>query len=170
MKKFIAVLLNAALIVSVSNSVSAGEHGHKETHMSAQKNIVATAVAAGDFKTLAAALKATELDTVLMGKGPFTVFAPTDAAFAKLPKGTVESLLKDKEKLKSILLYHVVPGKVTAKDVVKLKTAKTVQGKNIAIKIKDKQVYINGAKVIKADILTSNGVIHVIDEVILPPM
>lgn len=133
------------------------------------KDIVDTAVEAGSFKTLAAALKAAGLIETLKGKGPFTVFAPTDEAFAKLPAGTVETLLKpeNKEKLVAILTYHVVPGKVLAADVVKLKSAKTVEGEEIAIDASN-GVKVNNAKVIKADIECGNGVIHVIDTVLLP--
>ena len=136
----------------------------------AEKDIVDTAVAAGSFKTLAAALQAAGLVETLKGKGPFTVFAPTDEAFAKLPAGTVEDLLKpeNKEKLKAILLYHVVAGKVTAKEVVKLHSAKTVNGESVTIAVKDGKVMINNATVIKADVEASNGVIHVIDTVLLP--
>ena len=130
-------------------------------------NIVETAIAAGSFKTLVAAVKAAGLVETLSGKGPFTVFAPTDDAFAKLPAGTVEGLLKDIPKLKSILTYHVVAGKVTAADVMKLTTAKTVQGQNVSIDTKA-GVKIEGATVIKADVMADNGVIHVIDKVILP--
>ncbi len=132
------------------------------------KDIVDTAVAAGSFKTLAAALTAAELVETLKSDGPFTVFAPTDEAFAKLPPGTLEALLKDKPKLTAILTYHVVPGKVLAADVVKLKSAKTVQGQSVKIDTAD-GVKIDGAKVIQTDIQCSNGVIHVIDTVILPP-
>lgn len=133
------------------------------------KDIVSTAVAAGNFKTLTKALTEAGLVETLQGKGPFTVFAPTDEAFAKLPEGTVEALLKDKVKLTAILTYHVVPGKVMAADVVKLDQAKTAQGKNVAVKVSNGAVSINNARVIKADIVTSNGVIHVIDTVLLPP-
>jgi uncharacterized surface protein with fasciclin (FAS1) repeats len=132
-----------------------------------EKDIVDTAVAAGSFHTLAAALNAAGLVDALKGEGPFTVFAPTDEAFAKLPEGTVAALLKDKEKLTAILTYHVVPGKVTAADVVKLESAKTLQGGELKINVKD-GVRINGAKVIQADVLAGNGVIHVIDSVLLP--
>jgi uncharacterized surface protein with fasciclin (FAS1) repeats len=136
----------------------------------AESDIVDTAVAAGSFKTLAAALTAAGLVDTLKGEGPFTVFAPTDEAFAKLPAGTVESLLKpeNREKLVAILTYHVVPGKVLAKDVVKLKSAKTVNGKEVTVKVGDAGVMVDGAKVVATDIETSNGVIHVIDSVILP--
>ena len=135
-----------------------------------QKDIVDTAVAAGSFKTLAAALKAADLVGTLKGKGPFTVFAPTDDAFAKLPAGTLDSLLKpeNKAKLKGILTYHVVSGKVMAADVVKLKSAKTVNGQSATIKVTDGTVMIDNAKVTKTDIMCTNGVIHVIDAVILP--
>jgi uncharacterized surface protein with fasciclin (FAS1) repeats len=134
-------------------------------------NIVDTAVAAGNFKTLTAALQAAGLADALKGKGPFTVFAPTDEAFSKLPAGTVETLLKseNKEKLKAILLYHVVEGRVTSGEVVKLSSAKTLNGQSVAITTHDGTVMVDNAKVIKADIAASNGVIHVIDTVILPP-
>ncbi len=134
------------------------------------KDIVDTAVGAGDFGTLVAAVKAAGLVETLKGEGPFTVFAPTDAAFAKLPAGTVETLLKpeNKDKLVAILTYHVVPGKVMAADVVKLTEAKTVQGKSVKVKVDGGTVMIDGAKVVKTDILCGNGVIHVIDAVILP--
>lgn len=134
----------------------------------ASMDIVDTAVAAGNFNTLAAALKAAGLVDTLKGKGPFTVFAPTDEAFAKLPAGTVEALLKDPKKLSAILTYHVVPGSVTAKDVARLTSAKTVQGSSVKIDTAS-GVRINDSNVVKADIMTSNGVIHVIDTVLLPP-
>ena len=133
------------------------------------KDIVETAVAAGKFKVLAKALTEAGLVDTLKGKGPFTVFAPTDEAFAKVPKEVLEGLLKDKDKLIAVLTYHVVPGKVMAADVVKLKSAKSVQGSPIKITVEDGKVMVNQAKVLKTDITTSNGVIHVIDAVILPP-
>jgi uncharacterized surface protein with fasciclin (FAS1) repeats len=134
------------------------------------KDIVDTAVGAGSFNTLVAAVKAAGLVDTLKGKGPFTVFAPTDDAFKKLPPGTLEDLLKpeNKEKLKGILTYHVVAGKVMAKDVVKMKSAKTVNGQSVTISMKDKDVMVDNAKVVKTDIVCSNGVIHVIDTVVLP--
>jgi len=136
------------------------------------KNIVETAIEAGSFKTLVKAVQAAGLVDTLSGKGPFTVFAPTDDAFAKLPAGTVEGLLKNKEKLASILKYHVVPGKVLSTDVVKLKSAKTVQGQEVKIDSAKwhlhRNVKVSGANVIKTDIGCTNGVIHVIDKVILP--
>jgi uncharacterized surface protein with fasciclin (FAS1) repeats len=132
------------------------------------KDIVDTAVAAGSFKTLATALKSAGLVDTLKGTGPFTVFAPTDEAFAKLPAGTLDALLKDKEKLTAILTYHVVPGKVMAAEVVKMNTARTVNGKSVQIKAANGSVMVDAAKVVKTDIGCSNGVIHVIDTVILP--
>ena len=131
------------------------------------ENIVQAATSNGSFKTLLTAVKAAGLSDTLSGIGPFTVFAPTDEAFAKLPKGTVENLLKDKIKLKEILTYHVVPGKVLARDVAKLSTTKTLQGKSLHFD-NSNGVKIGNATVIKSDILTSNGVIHVIDSVMLP--
>lgn len=134
------------------------------------KDIVATAVGAGSFNTLAAALKAAGLVETLQGAGPFTVFAPTDEAFAKLPAGTVENLLKPENKatLIAILTYHVVPGNVMAKDVVTLSSATTVNGQRVDIRTKDGKVMIDNATVAKTDIACTNGVIHVIDSVILP--
>ncbi len=132
------------------------------------KDIVETAVAAGSFKTLAKALEVAGLVEALQGEGPFTVFAPTDEAFAKLPEGTLEAVLKDKEKLTAILTYHVVPGKVLAADVMKLEEAETLL-KDAKVKIDAKDgVKINNAKVIKADIECTKGVIHVIDTVLIP--
>jgi uncharacterized surface protein with fasciclin (FAS1) repeats len=130
-------------------------------------NIVETAASAGTFNTLVKAVQAAGLAETLSGKGPFTVFAPDDEAFAKLPAGTVESLLKDTPKLKDILTYHVVPGKVMAADTVGITSAKTVEGKELRIDSKD-GVRVNDAKVSKADIEADNGVIHVIDKVLIP--
>lgn len=131
-------------------------------------DIVDTAVGADDFKTLVAAVKAAGLVDALKGEGPFTVFAPTDEAFGKLPEGTVQGLLNDKEKLAKILKYHVVQGKVTSKDVGKINSANTLQGALLRVDASE-GVRINGAKVVKADLRTSNGIIHVIDTVLLPP-
>jgi uncharacterized surface protein with fasciclin (FAS1) repeats len=133
------------------------------------KDIVETAVAAGSFKTLAVALQAAGLVETLKGKGPFTVFAPTDEAFAKIPKADLDALLKDKTKLTAVLTYHVVAGKVLAADVVKLTEAKTVQGSSAKVHVMGGKVMIDKANVIKTDIAATNGVIHVIDTVILPP-
>ncbi len=133
----------------------------------AAQDIVDTAVGAGQFNTLVTAVKAAGLVDTLKGPGPFTVFAPTDAAFAKLPAGTLDGLLKDPAKLRSVLTYHVVPGKVMAKDV-RTGDVKTVQGQNVALKAEGGAVKVNGANVVKADVAASNGVIHAIDAVILP--
>jgi uncharacterized surface protein with fasciclin (FAS1) repeats len=157
MRKMLAALL---VLFSVAPAVAA------------EKDIVDTAVAA-QFQTLVAAVKAADLVDTLKGEGPFTVFAPTDEAFAKLPPGTVEELLKpeNRDKLKAILTYHVVAGKVMAADVVKLngKNVRTVQGNPVAIQVNGGTVMVGKAKVTKTDIVTSNGVIHVIDTVLLPP-
>ena len=141
-----------------------------ENNMTTEKNIVEVAVAAGSFNTLAAALGAAGLVDTVSGNGPFTVFAPTDAAFAKLPAGTIESLLKpeNKAQLTAILTYHVVAGKVMAADVVKLSEAPTVNGQMLKVKVVGGSVMINDANVTSADIVASNGVIHVIDSVVLP--
>jgi uncharacterized surface protein with fasciclin (FAS1) repeats len=174
LKCSIGFSLVAVLLTSSSVAVAGKKCAGPVVTTVAQKkevksDIVDTAVAAGNFKTLAAALKAAGLVETLKGKGPFTVFAPTDEAFAKLPAGTVETLLKpeNKAKLTAILTYHVVAGDVKAADVVKLKSAKTVNGATVAIDAKD-GVKINDAKVVKADIACGNGVIHVIDTVLLP--
>ena len=166
MNKFVKIasfMAAATLVLSLSQQTSARPKP-------APKDIVDTAVAAGSFKTLVAALQAAGLVDTLKSNGPFTVFAPTDEAFAKLPAGTVEDLLKpeNKTKLLAILTYHVVPGKVLASQVTKMDPAKTVNGESLAISIKDGTVMVDNAKVVKTDILCSNGVIHVIDSVLLP--
>ncbi len=158
--------LTLALVLSIP-AVLAHAMDTKPPLREKKADLVDTAVAAGSFKTLAAALKAAGLVETLKGPGPFTVFAPTDEAFAKLPAGTVEALLKDLPKLRSILTYHVVPGNVTSSEVVKLSQASTVQGQALRINASE-GVKVNGATVTKADILTSNGVIHVIDSVLIP--
>jgi uncharacterized surface protein with fasciclin (FAS1) repeats len=134
------------------------------------KNIIETAVEAGSFKTLAAALTAAGWVDALNGEGPFTVFAPTDEAFAKIPKETMDMVMADKEKLAAILTYHVVAGKVMAKDVMGMSSAKTLQGSEVKIQVKEGMVWINESKVTQADIECTNGVIHVIDKVLMPPM
>ncbi len=149
-------VFSAALVVSAAS------------YASAKADIVDTAVAAGSFNTLVTAVKAADLVDTLKGTGPFTVFAPNDAAFAKVPAADLDALLKDKAALGNVLTYHVVAGKVMASDVVKLTSAKTVQGQELKIAVKDGVVYVDGAKVISTDIETSNGVIHVIDSVVLP--
>lgn len=172
-----AVIDNASNITVMQTShESAAQYGsyagksYSKEKMAAKKDIIDTAVANGSFNTLAAALKAADLIDTLKGEGPFTVFAPTDEAFAKLPAGTVENLLKpeNKDKLTAILTYHVVAGKVKAKDVVKLNSATTVQGSDVMIKVKGDKVMVDGAKVVMTDVKASNGIIHVIDSVILP--
>ncbi|HOW66957.1 MAG TPA: fasciclin domain-containing protein [Candidatus Paceibacterota bacterium] len=162
-----------AAVVTLAPSLNAGNcAAGKSTSAStcaAGKDIVALASGAENFKTLVAAVKAAGLVETLQGKGPFTVFAPTDEAFAKLPAGTVEDLLKpeNKDKLASILKYHVVPGKVLSADV-KTMEAKTALGQNVKLKVSESGVMVDSAKVIKTDLLAENGVIHVIDSVILP--
>ena len=165
MKRMALFTLHAMMISAPA--FAADKHAHAAA---GSKDIVDTAVAAGSFNTLAAALKAAGLVDTLKGKGPFTVFAPTDEAFAKLPAGTVENLLKpeNKDKLVSILTYHVVPGDVTSKQVVKLTEAKTVNGQDVKIKVDSGSVMIDNAKVIQPDVKASNGVIHVIDTVLMP--
>jgi uncharacterized surface protein with fasciclin (FAS1) repeats len=162
MRKLTTLFAAAALFAVATPAVSQAQ----------AKDIVTVAVEAGSFKTLATALKAAGLVETLQGPGPFTVFAPTDEAFAKVPKAQLDALLADKEALKQVLLYHVVPGKVMAADAVKLdgKNAATASGKEFAIKVMNGTVMVNQAHVIKTDIAASNGVIHVIDAVILPPM
>jgi uncharacterized surface protein with fasciclin (FAS1) repeats len=152
-------------IAVVTLMLSAGTQAQQDN-----KDIVETAMAAGSFKTLAKALQAADLVDTLKGQGPFTVFAPTDEAFAKLPAGTLNDLLKaeNKQKLQRILTYHVVPGRVSSADVVKLRTAKAVSGDTIDINANGGSVMVDSARVVKADVQASNGVIHVIDSVILP--
>ena len=157
MLKRIFVTAAAVAVLAAPASLRAGE----------SKDIVDTAVAAGNFKTLASALTAAGLVDTLKGKGPFTVFAPTDEAFAKIPKADLDALIADKAKLTKVLTYHVVAGKVMASDVMKLKDAKTVEGQTVKIDTSN-GVMINKSKVVKADIQASNGVIHVIDTVLMP--
>jgi uncharacterized surface protein with fasciclin (FAS1) repeats len=162
-KKIASVLTFVLASLALSTAAHADHHGMK-------KDIVDVAAANGSFSTLVAAVKAAGLVDTLKGDGPFTVFAPTDEAFAKLPAGTVENLLKseNKDKLTAILTYHVVSGKVMAADVVKLDSAATVQGQSVNVTINDGSVMINNANVVMADVKASNGVIHVIDTVLLP--
>lgn len=157
----------AAALLAIPAGLSAQSTPEKKAPM---KTIAEIAVESGNFTTLVTALKAADLVETLNGPGPFTVFAPTDAAFAKLPAGTVEGLLEDKTQLTSVLTYHVVPGKVMAGDIVKANGAKpaTVNGQEVDVVVKDGKVYVNGAQVVTADIVASNGVIHVVDAVLLP--
>jgi uncharacterized surface protein with fasciclin (FAS1) repeats len=154
---------------TIANGASANSSTPAANKPAAKQDIVATAIAAGQFKTLVAAVQAAGLVSALQGKGPFTVFAPTDAAFAKLPAGTVEGLLKDPKALSNILLYHVLSGEVKAAAVKDGLTAKTLQGSPVTFKIMDGKPMINDANIVATDIMASNGVIHVIDSVILPP-
>lgn len=160
-----------SLVAVVLTSTTAAAQMANHSAMKMDKTIVDVAVANGSFKTLVTALKAADLVGALQGDGPFTVFAPTDAAFAKLPTGTLDALLKDPKQLASILTYHVVSGKVMAADVIKGNGAKpaTLNGAALNIQVKNGKVYVNGAQVTTADVVASNGVIHVIDAVVLPP-
>ena len=159
----LGMALSAALIAATT--AYAGNYGKK-----VKADIVDTAVAAGDFTTLAAALQAGGLIDTLKADGPYTVFAPTDAAFAKLPAGTVESLLlpENKDKLVAILTYHVVPGKVEAASVVNMTSATTANGQDLAIRVEGESVFVNDSRIVATDLAASNGVIHVVDTVILP--
>ncbi|MBT0585929.1 fasciclin domain-containing protein [Alteromonas oceanisediminis] len=175
MKRFISILLAATAALSIATAANAHDHGDKDKMKDKMKkemhpSIVNIAANNPDFSTLIAALKAADLVSALEGDGPFTVFAPTNAAFDKLPKGTVESLLKpeNKQKLVDILTYHVVAGAVYAKDVVTLDSATTLQGTDVTISTNMGTVKVNDATVVMTDIKGSNGVIHVIDTVIMP--
>ena len=158
----LALLVVAALTAAIGASASTAARSTDG------KTIVETAVAAGDFKTLASLLTQAGLVDTLSTGGPFTVFAPTDAAFAKVPKATLDALAADPARLKSVLLYHVVPGRLTAADVVELSSAKTLDGRSVGIRVVDGSVYVDGAKVTAPDVTASNGVIHVIDSVLIP--
>ena len=162
--------LYAVAALAASLVLPAACSSQSNATQAASKDIVQTAVDAGTFNTLVAAVKAAGLVETLQGEGPFTVFAPTDAAFAKLPAGTVESLLANPQKLAAILTFHVVPGKVLAGDVVKANGAKpkTVNGQSLDVVVREGRVLVNGANVIQADVMASNGVIHVIDTVLIP--
>ncbi|MCB5227623.1 fasciclin domain-containing protein [Alishewanella sp. 16-MA] len=161
--KLSRMITGSLLATSLFFVAQAHNHGMKA-------DIVDTAVAAGNFTTLVTAVKAADLVDTLKSEGPFTVFAPNDAAFAKIPAADLNALVANKEALTSVLTYHVVAGKVMAADVVKLTKATTVQGQDLAIEVKDGKVYVNGAQVIATDIKTSNGVIHVLDTVVMPKM
>ena len=162
----IATALVLTLVVGVATA-TAGPTTTTAGPKMGQKNLVETAVAAGQFKTLASLLQKAGLVGTLKGKGPFTVFAPTDAAFAKVPKATLVSLAKNKAKLRAVLLYHVVKGKVTAAQAMKLESAKTLEGMSISIRASGGKVIVGGATVVKANVLASNGVIHVINKVLI---
>ena len=160
MKRILALLVAAGALAAFPLSAVA---------QAPSKNIVKTATDAGQFKTLVKLVKSAGLVGALSGKQKLTVFAPTDAAFAKVPKKTLAALGKDKAKLKSVLLYHVVKGEVKAAKVVKLKSAKTLEGSSVKIAVRNGKVYVNKARVTTTDVLASNGVIHVINEVLIPP-
>jgi uncharacterized surface protein with fasciclin (FAS1) repeats len=162
------IMILVAMFVFTSVSVFA-QMDTKMVSKAVKNDIVQTAISAGNFTTLATALTEAGLVDALKGDGPFTVFAPTDEAFKNLPKGALDNLLKDKEALKNVLLYHVVSGNVSSKDVVKLDKATTLNGSDLKIMTKNGKVMINDADVIGADVEASNGVIHVIDKVLLPP-
>jgi uncharacterized surface protein with fasciclin (FAS1) repeats len=162
MRRALALFALAAVMVAAGASTATAT-------TRADANIVQTAVAAGQFKTLTKLLTRAGLVSALEQPGPYTVFAPTDAAFKKVPKATLNALLHNRAKLKAVLLYHVVAGKVTAADVVKLKSAKTLNGKSVRIRVAGMNVFVNSAKVTKPDVTTSNGVIHVINRVLIPP-
>ena len=166
MKKSIAALVAATVVVAAVAGIATASSA-KQAGMS-DKNIVQTAVAAGQFKTLVSLVKQAGLAGALSAPGQLTVFAPTDAAFAKVPKATLAALGKDKAKLKAVLLYHVVKGKVTAAKVVKLKSATTLQGGTLSIRVAGGKVFVGGARVVTPDVLASNGVIHVINNVLIP--
>lgn len=165
--KPLRIIAISLILLGIPALLLAGNYGSKSK---ASMDIVDTAVSANSFNTLVAALKAAELVDVLRGDGPFTVFAPTDAAFAKLPAGTVETLLKpeNKAKLQAILTYHVVAGRYMAADVVKMSSAKTVNGRSFMVSMDGSNAMVDNARIVQTDILASNGVIHVIDSVILP--
>ncbi|MGB5289636.1 MAG: fasciclin domain-containing protein [Ignavibacteriaceae bacterium] len=162
------IIILVAMFVFTSVSVFA-QMDTKVVSKAVKNDIVQTAISAGNFTTLATALTEAGLVDALKGEGPFTVFAPTDEAFKKLPEGALDNLLKDKDALKNVLLYHVVSGNVTSKDVVKLDKATTLSGSDIKIKTVDSKVMINDSQVTGADVQASNGIIHVIDTVLLPP-
>lgn len=161
MKKLISILALAALAVAVTATAAM-------PRTASEKNIVQTAVAAGQFKTLTKLLTRAGLARALRQPGPYTVFAPTDAAFKRVPKKTLNALLRNKAKLRAVLLYHVVAGKVPAAEVVTLSSAKTLSGKRVRIRVSGSNVFVNNAKVTKADVMASNGVIHVVNRVLIP--
>ena len=168
MQRIRTILLVSAAVIAVAAAPASARTDLNAAPSGAEKNIVQTAVAAGKFKTLASLLKKAGLAGTLQGKGPFTVFAPTDAAFAKVPDATLEALGKDKAKLRSVLLYHVAKGKLTAAKVVQRESVKTLQGQRVKIRVRDDKVFVGGARVTTADVGASNGVIHIINKVLIP--
>ena len=169
MKRLITLLVVAALGASLLVGAATARTAAPAAKAEGEANIVQTAVAAGQFKTLAKLLTRAGLVSALQQPGPYTVFAPTDAAFKKVPKKTLNALLRNKAKLKAVLLYHVVSGKVTSADVVKLTSATTLNGKDVRIRVSGSSVFVNKAKVTTPDVMASNGVIHVVNRVLIPP-
>jgi uncharacterized surface protein with fasciclin (FAS1) repeats len=163
-----ALAATTALAVAAIGSTASARPSADAARAGEPKDIVQTAVAAGQFKTLTSLLKQAGLAGTLQAKGPYTVFAPTDAAFAKVPKTTLQALGKDKAKLRSVLLYHVAKGKLDAAKVVKRTSVTTLNGKSVRIRVKNGKVTVGGARVIKPDVKASNGVIHVINKVLIP--
>lgn len=161
-KILITLTLTAFVAVGVAVPASAGQETQKA-------NIVKTAQGAGQFTTLVKLVKQAGLVKTLSGRGPYTVFAPTDAAFAKVPKSTLDGLMNDRAELRSVLLYHVVSGRVTARKVTKLRSAETLNGARVRIRVRDGKVFVNGAKVVTPDVKASNGVIHAVNRVLIPP-
>lgn len=157
-----------ALVVFMTSSLFA-QYDAKMVSNAVKSNLVETAISAGDFTTLVTALTEADLVSALEGDGPFTVFAPTDEAFKKLPNGVLKNLLEDKEALKNVLLYHVVSGDITSNQITKLNEAKTLNGSDVKIMVEDGKVMVNNSQVVGADVIASNGIIHVIDTVLLPP-
>jgi uncharacterized surface protein with fasciclin (FAS1) repeats len=166
-RKILAVSAASAVALAAAGPASAVQADHS-ARATADKNIVETAVATGKFKTLASLMQQAGLAGTLQGKGPYTVFAPTDAAFAKVPKATLDALGKDKAKLRAVLLYHVAEGKLTAAKVVKRSSVKTLNGQRVSVRVRNGKAYVGGARVTTADVRASNGVIHVINRVLLP--
>ena len=168
MKHLMTMLVATALGASLLAGAATARPTSPAANAGAEGSIVQTAVAAGQFKTLVKLVKRAGLVSTLQQPGPFTVFAPTDAAFNKVPKKTLNALLHNKAKLKAVLLYHVVSDKVAAADVVKLTSAKTLNGKSVRIRVSGSNVFVNEAKVTKPDVMASNGVIHVVNRVLIP--
>ena len=166
-RTILAVSAASAVALAAAGPASA-VHADHSARTTADKNIVETAVATGKFKTLASLLQKAGLAGTLQGKGPYTVFAPTDAAFAKVPKATLDALGKDKAKLRAVLLYHVAEGKLTAAKVVKRSSVKTLNGQRVSVRVRNGKAYVGGARVTTADVRASNGVIHVINKVLIP--
>lgn len=162
------ILTGLVSVVLTTSLVAASAAAPAAPQQAAKQNIVQTAVGAGQFTTLASLLKQAGLAKTLQGAGPFTVFAPTDAAFAKVPKSTLNALAKDRKALRSVLLYHVVAGKVTAAKVVRRNSARTLNGQSVSIRVRGGKVFVGGARVTTPDVMASNGVIHVIDKVLIP--